>query len=106
MSDTYRTVKTAINTCEQYRARRTAICDDMPLELIAAKLGVSKTTVWRAVNIIRFQTKQPMPENGEYFFGWNPVRDSLFEAAVWALKRRNSLMPWPPTIWQSYGRSD
>lgn len=45
----------ALTACQELRAQRMAICDDMPLEFIAQKLGVAKTTVWRAVRKVRPQ---------------------------------------------------
>jgi len=42
--------------------QRIAICDDMPLEVIAARMKVSKTTVWRAVAKIKSAARLPRSE--------------------------------------------
>ncbi len=47
-----------LTPCQELRAQRMAICDDIPLEVIAAKLGVGKTTVWRAVRKIKDRARQ------------------------------------------------
>lgn len=52
----------ALTPCQEHRAQRMAICDDMPLAVIAAKLGVSKTTVWRAVRKVWSQAVQTSSE--------------------------------------------
>lgn len=49
----------ALTACQEYRAQRMAICEDMPLDAIADKLGVGKTTVWRAVQKIRSKAVRP-----------------------------------------------
>jgi len=52
----------ALTPSQELTVQRMAICDDMPLEVIAARMQVSKTTVWRAVAKIRSGTRRPMPE--------------------------------------------
>lgn len=51
-----------LTPCQELTVQRMAICDDMPLEVIAARMQVSKTTVWRAVSKIRSVTKRSMSE--------------------------------------------
>jgi DNA invertase Pin-like site-specific DNA recombinase len=47
---------------QELTVQRMAICDEMPLEVIAARMKVSKTTVWRTVAKIRSVTKRPMSD--------------------------------------------
>ncbi|MFT3815210.1 MAG: recombinase family protein [Acidovorax sp.] len=48
----------ALDPCQEFRAQRMVICDDIPMEIVAATLGVGKTTVWRAVQKIRSQVRR------------------------------------------------
>ena len=48
----------ALDSCQELRAQRMVICDDIPMEIVAARLGVGKTTVWRAVHKIRSQARR------------------------------------------------
>ncbi|AXM98042.1 recombinase family protein [Pseudomonas plecoglossicida] len=47
----------ALTANQELTVQRMALCDEIPLELIAARMKVSKTTVWRAVDKIRSMTK-------------------------------------------------
>ena len=43
----------ALTLSQQLTVQRMAICDEMPLRVIAEEMCVSKSTVWRAVSVIR-----------------------------------------------------
>lgn len=43
----------ALTDVQVFRVRRMAICDEMPLSVIAHEMKVSKTTIWRAVSNTR-----------------------------------------------------
>lgn len=47
----------ALTTSQEFTVQRMAICDDVPMDVIAARMKVSKTTIWRAVHKIRSRAR-------------------------------------------------
>ena len=43
----------ALTLSQEFRVQRMSVCDGIPMDVIAVRMGVSRTTVWRAVQKVR-----------------------------------------------------